>query len=205
MKNSHLCKEDYEEIKRTLSMRQVVEFYGYQVNQKGTCLCPFHNDGHPSMKIYADDKGFYCFSCGSGGDVITFTSLLFGMRNEQAARKLIDDFSLPIHTEELSYREQREREKRIRRRKELDKFKKEAYVALTAYRWLLCDAIRDPGSSHFAEAAQELSLIEYRLLCLETDLESYYGDGKAVKRVGEIRERVINWYGGPDGRGAISR
>ena len=200
----HLCKEDYQEVKRQVGMRRAAEFYGYQVDRQGRCLCPFHNDKHPSMKIYPHDKGYYCFSCGSGGDIITFVSRLYGLDNGGAARKLIEDFSLPIKTEGLSYREMREREKKVRERKRLVCFKKEAYAALEAYRQLLCKAMREPWNSHFAEAAQELTIVEYHLACLETDLDSYFNDEKAVKKVGEIRERVIDWYGGADNGAAVS-
>ena len=73
------------------------------------------------------------------------------------------------------------------------------------YRRLLCEAIRDPRDRHFVEAAQELTIVEYRLDCLRNDLEDYFNDEKAVKKVGEIRKRVIDWYGSFDGVGAISR
>ena len=92
MKNYHLCKEDYGEVKQRLSMRQVAEHYGCKVTRDGTCLCPFHNDTHPSMKIYPDDKGFYCWVCQKGGDVIKFVALLYGLKNEEACKRLIDDF-----------------------------------------------------------------------------------------------------------------
>ena len=36
------------------------------------CCCPFHSEKTPSCHIWTDDPHFYCFGCGSGGDVITF-------------------------------------------------------------------------------------------------------------------------------------
>lgn len=191
----HLCKEEYQEIKTRLSMRQVADYYGFPVDGQGRCLCPFHKDRHPSMKIYPHDKGYYCFSCGSGGDVIKFVGGLYGLDNEAAARRLIADFSLPIKTEGLSYRELRERGKKERMRAELKEFYGYAYATLTVYRQLLCTAIREPNSPRFAEAAQELSKTEYRLMCLEEHLQEFYEDRKAVRWIGEVRERVIGWYG----------
>lgn len=35
-------------------------------------LCPFHNEKTPSFTVFPGTKSFYCFGCGSGGDVITF-------------------------------------------------------------------------------------------------------------------------------------
>lgn len=39
-------------------------------------LCPFHNEKTPSFTIYPENGSFYCFGCGAGGDVITFTGLI---------------------------------------------------------------------------------------------------------------------------------
>jgi hypothetical protein len=196
MKNYHLCREDYEEVKQRLSMRSVAEYYGIKVNRKGLCTCPFHTDKHPSLKIYEHDKGYYCFTCGAGGDVIKFVGRLFGLKNEDACRKLIDDFSLPIHTEELSYREKRERQQRERQFQNLKKFKADAYAILKGYWMLLCDASHNFASSHFEEAQQELSIIEYRMECLERCPEKYYADGKAVKKLEEIKGRITGWNDG---------
>ena len=122
MKSCHLTKEDYAEVKSLVGMRKAAEFYGYPVDRQGRCLCPFHRDRRPSMKIYPHDRGYYCFACGEGGDVVTFVSRLYSLGNEEAARKLIGDFSLPIKTEFTSYREKREREKRAREREKIRAF-----------------------------------------------------------------------------------
>lgn len=37
-----------------------------------TGLCPFHNEKTPSFTVYLNTQSYYCFGCGSGGDVITF-------------------------------------------------------------------------------------------------------------------------------------
>ena len=39
-------------------------------NLKG--LCPFHSEKTPSFTVYPENGSYYCFGCGSGGDVITF-------------------------------------------------------------------------------------------------------------------------------------
>lgn len=39
-------------------------------------LCPFHNEKTPSFTVYPESESFYCFGCGVGGDVFTFTSLI---------------------------------------------------------------------------------------------------------------------------------
>lgn len=194
MKNYHLCREDYEEVKQRLSMRQVAERYGCKVQRNGLCLCPFHEDTHPSMKIYPDDKGFYCWVCQKGGDVVKFVGLLYGLRNEEACKRLIDDFSLPVCTEGLSYKEQRERAKKESNYKELQKFKREAFSILKGYWLLLTEAAQNFADLHFEEALQEISIVEYRLKCLEECPEEYMADREAVRKLGEIQRRIAGWY-----------
>ena len=54
-------------------------------------LCPFHEDHHPSMKL---DRRYYCFGCHANGDVIDFTTRLFGISQKSAALKLARDFGI---------------------------------------------------------------------------------------------------------------
>ena len=75
-------------------MKAVAEMYGLEVNRSGFCLCPFHAEKTPSMKIY--DNGFKCFGCGEGGDIIKFVEKQFEFSPINACRKLNDDFGLGI-------------------------------------------------------------------------------------------------------------
>jgi len=86
-------KNTYKKIKAHISPRQAAEHYGITVNRQGMACCPFHKDQKPSIKF---GNGFYCFGCGAKGDVITFTSMLWGISPHEAAQKLADDFSIPI-------------------------------------------------------------------------------------------------------------
>lgn len=186
-------------------MRTVVERYGFRVNRQRFCLCPFHADSHPSMKIYQSGRGYYCFTCQNGGDVVKFVGQLFGLSNEAACKKLIEDFSLPIKLEGLTYREKRERQKGQEEYNELRKFQKNAQTVLKEYRNFLCDAANCFSSQYFYEAMQELSIVEYRLDCIDQYPEEYYKDRKAVKRLGEIQRRIDQWHGRVDASGSIPR
>jgi len=76
----------FEEVKAKVSPRAAAERFGLQVSSNGMARCPFHDDRHPSLKLY--DDHFYCFGCGATGDVIEFTSKLFGITALEAAKKL---------------------------------------------------------------------------------------------------------------------
>lgn len=86
----------FDQIKEQVTARDAALRYGLQINRNGMTRCPFHDDHTPSMKI---DQRFYCFGCHASGDVITLTAKLFDLSNIDAAKKLIEDFSLPIRTD----------------------------------------------------------------------------------------------------------
>ena len=82
----------FEAVKSTVTPRIAAEHYGMTVARNGMVCCPFHDDRHPSMKLNEDY--FYCFGCGAKGDVIEFTSKLFGINAQEAAQKLSADFGI---------------------------------------------------------------------------------------------------------------
>ena len=82
----------FEAVKSTVTPRMAAEHFGLSVSRNGMACCPFHNDRHPSMKLNEDY--FYCFGCGAKGDVIEFTSKLFGITAMEAAKKLRADFGV---------------------------------------------------------------------------------------------------------------
>ena len=84
---------NYAYIKQFITTRQAAESYEISVDSHGMAVCPFHDDRRPSMKV---DETFYCFGCGATGDVITFTSRLFGLSPASAARKLAMDFGISL-------------------------------------------------------------------------------------------------------------
>ncbi|MFQ7310191.1 MAG: CHC2 zinc finger domain-containing protein, partial [Mediterraneibacter sp.] len=63
----------FEAVKQSVTTRQAAEHYGIRVGRNGMCVCPFHDDKNPSMKV---DRRFHCFGCQADGDVIDFVSRL---------------------------------------------------------------------------------------------------------------------------------
>ena len=82
----------FETVKSGVTPRMAAEHCGLQVSRGGMICCPFHDDRHPSMKLY--DDHFHCFGCQENGDVIEFTSKLFGITPLEAAQKLAADFGI---------------------------------------------------------------------------------------------------------------
>lgn len=63
-----------QEIKYRSDIVDVISGY-VQLKRAGSNmngLCPFHSEKTPSFTVFQSTNNFYCFGCGSGGDVITF-------------------------------------------------------------------------------------------------------------------------------------
>lgn len=102
-----------EEIKKTVSMDDVCHLLNIEVNQRGFAKCPFHGDSKPSMKVYPASRGYYCFVCNHGGDVIGFVKEYLRISTVDAMRYLCSNFGIPFEGElDSSAKEQAERRKR---------------------------------------------------------------------------------------------
>ena len=82
----------FEAVKTAVTPRMAAERYGLPVRQGNMTCCPFHDDRTPSMKLNEDY--FYCFGCGTHGDVIALTAQLFDLPPAEAAKKLAADFGI---------------------------------------------------------------------------------------------------------------
>ena len=79
----------YETIKAAISVKQAAEHYGLKAGRNGMACCPFHNDRHPSLKLY--EEYFFCFGCAAKGDVIDFVARSFNLSCFEAAQTLAAD------------------------------------------------------------------------------------------------------------------
>lgn len=90
----------FEKVKNNIPILDAVQRYsGVELKKQGrnyVGLCPFHAERTPSFTVSPEKGFFYCFGCGTGGDVITFTAKLYGLKPVDAARKLAQDFGIPI-------------------------------------------------------------------------------------------------------------
>ena len=86
------------EIKARLPIEELVGQY-CQLKKKGkgfVCVCPFHNDSHPSFTV-SPDKGIgYCFACQTGGDIFSFYQAIEGVDFRQALKDLAEKTGVKI-------------------------------------------------------------------------------------------------------------
>ena len=153
----------FETIKAAVTPMQAAEHYGLRVLPNGMTCCPFHEDRHPSLKLNEDF--FYCFGCGTSGDVIDFTARLFGLSPYAAAKKLETDFAIGVVPEPLPFPNHA---KPTRDRERLCICVLREYLRHLRI-WQLRYRPEEPGDSihpRFAEAMKALPTVNHLLDCL---------------------------------------
>ena len=154
----------YETIKTAISVKQAAEHYGLKAGRNGMACCPFHNDRHPSLKLNEDY--FFCFGCGSKGDVIDLVARLFYISGYEAAQRLAADFGISTDPGQAAVASCKPKRPHIRQFREDEML---CFRVLTDYLHLLEDwkvryapkTPEDKLDDRFVEACQMLDHIEY--------------------------------------------
>lgn len=84
------------QIKQSVSCRQLLETNGINVDRHGFAVCPLHGDNDASLKVYGGDRGWVCYGCHKGGDVINLARELYGLRFNDAIRRLNEEFNVGL-------------------------------------------------------------------------------------------------------------
>lgn len=162
----------FEQVKSAVDMRTVAEGYGLHIDRGGMCICPFHEERTPSVKIYPDN--LHCFGCGAHVDVIGFTQKMFGLDKPiDAVKKLNDDYGLHIDIGKApSAKEVSEYQKRVQEKHEYEVWEKSAWRTLNDYLWLMRDwrhlapaSPDEKSDERFVYSLHHLDYAEH--LCLE--------------------------------------
>ncbi len=125
-----LCRE-------AVSAEDAARHYGIEIN-RGTALCPFHNDKHPSMTFW--NGRYRCWSCGVAGDSIDFTKRLLKLDSMSSALlRLNEDFHLNLSLDRPPNKEEQEQ---IQKRQEIVNLQREYEEWREQILLRLCAAIR---------------------------------------------------------------
>lgn len=85
-----------ETIRESVSAWQAGEALGLYVDRHGRCACPMHNGVNRNCKLDNGNRGFHCFRCNGGGDVIKLVQVVNGCGFKQAVEWLNSTFSLGL-------------------------------------------------------------------------------------------------------------
>ena len=67
-----------------------------RVGNRHLGLCPFHQEKTPSFQVDADSQLYYCFGCGSGGDVLSFVMKHQNLTFSEAVQYLADRYHIAL-------------------------------------------------------------------------------------------------------------
>lgn len=90
---STMAKLPEEFISQLKSANDIVDLFSTYADLKKrgrvyVCCCPFHAEKTASCTIYPENNSFYCFGCGTGGDIIKFIRLTDNVSYMEAVRTL---------------------------------------------------------------------------------------------------------------------
>ena len=98
---------DRDTINRILDAVKIEEVIGdfVSLRRKGSNwwgLCPFHPDRNPSMAVSSTKNLFKCFSCGKGGNALSFVMEHENMSYPEALRYLAAKYNIEVVDKELT-------------------------------------------------------------------------------------------------------
>jgi len=77
-------------------------------------LCPFHDEKTPSFSVSSTKQMYYCFGCGTGGNVIKFLMELGKRPFTEVVLELCERYQVPVQTLEPEQRQQLQRQLSLR-------------------------------------------------------------------------------------------
>jgi len=92
-----------------------------RVGSRWTGLCPFHDERTPSFSVNAEEKLYYCFGCGEGGDAFKFVQQTEALEFQEAVELLAERFNVRVEREEDDPRAEQRRRRRERLHALLDR------------------------------------------------------------------------------------
>jgi DNA primase len=112
-----------EAVKNAAEILPLVEDYVRLRKAGGTYkgLCPFHQERTPSFTVSPARGTYKCFGCGEGGDAISFVTKLDSLDFVGAIEKLAQRFGVELEYEEISPEADRERKRKDRLGKLLER------------------------------------------------------------------------------------
>lgn len=184
-----------EEIKKTITMPDLLSRYGIEVKHN-MCRCAFHGeDRHPSMKVFKD--GANCFTCGWNGDIFKFVMDMENCSFKDAFIRLGGHYEHETNQKRkvLGIKYKREKEKREKKAQFQQDFKLLLSRAITRCRQIIEEA--EPLSDEWCEAQKELEKLLYAW-------ETEYIEKESVNKADVIRMcKRVERIGHPIGRSVI--
>jgi DNA primase len=109
-------KDTIERVRDAVDMVQLVgeKTDLRRVGTRWSGLCPFHDERTPSFSVNAEEKLYYCFGCGEGGDAFKFVQQTEGLEFQEAVELLAERSGVRVEREEDDPKAEQRRRRRDR-------------------------------------------------------------------------------------------
>jgi DNA primase len=116
-------KDTIERVRDAVDMVQLVSEKTdlRRVGTRWTGLCPFHDERTPSFSVNAEEKLYYCFGCGEGGDAFKFVQQTEALEFQEAVELLAERSGVRVEREEDDPKAEQRRRRRDRLHSLLDR------------------------------------------------------------------------------------
>ena len=112
-----------EKLKERVNILDVVSNYVKLVHKGRSylALCPFHAEKTASFNVYPESNSFYCFGCGTGGDIITFIEKAENLNYIEALKFLAEIAGISLNLDSESLKKEQEKSNIKRRILEINR------------------------------------------------------------------------------------
>lgn len=171
-----------QEVKERADIVRVANYFGIKSKQ----CCPFHNEKHASFSISKSKQIYKCFSCGKGGDVISFVSELLKINAYESAKQInsILNLNIDFGKKASSLEIEKWQEKQKLKKQFLD-WENKTFQLLCDYWKILSDGLEKEIIDYFIDEVFIYGTNEDKLLFYKTQK-------KVVSRASEQLRRRLN-------------
>lgn len=113
--------------KQSVSAVEAADALGLSPDRYGRCACPIHGGHDRNMKLYGGARGYYCYVCHSGGDVIDLVQRVNGCGMREAVEWLDSTFRLGLDVGRDTDRRKADALRELAERRKARREAKEAY------------------------------------------------------------------------------
>lgn len=115
-----------DEIRDRVSAYEAGKALGLRPDGHGRCACPAHSGTDRNCKLFKDDRGFYCFVCKTGGDVIRLVERVNECSFPDAVEWLNSAFKLGLKLDGKETRQDRRDAQIAGKRRQIERELKDA-------------------------------------------------------------------------------
>lgn len=158
------------EAARQVGCIQAAERLGLQLKRSGSrrfTRCLFHAENTPSMCLYPDAGGFYCFGCQKHGDAIRLYQQALNVSALEAAKRLCQDFGVSY---DIGKRNKKNHSPLLNPLPRVDA--RTLAKRLTEYR----EKAANDLLSRIRRAEQQMEALETRMLAQDCDYDDIFQD-----------------------------